>query len=290
MNYLTNEAVLRGAQAVETGDVYALGTPIGRKAGDPKSPSRQGAQHFMARDEGHYEAGKVESASDDYMNWADDVLNTYLHGTTHIDAPGHVWYDGQLYNGFDATTTKGGLDRCGIEHVADHGVVGRGVLIDIARHRGVDHLGRGERIELSELQECLDAEGVELQKRDIPIIRTGWIEAFYDGGVPTELEKLDEPGLTYTDAVAEWFHEMEIPAFGTDTIANEQTNSEETSSRLPLHPALIRDQGILFNEILKLDELANGCAENGTYSFLFVASPLKILGGTGSPVNPTAIT
>ena len=82
---------------------------------------------------------------------------------------------------------------------------------------------------------------------------------------------------------------MEIPAFGTDTIANEQTVSDETETVLPLHGALLRDQGVPFNEIDDLSELAEDCADDGKYDFLYVGSPLKVVGGTGSPVNPVAI-
>ncbi|MEF8869095.1 MAG: cyclase family protein, partial [Haloarculaceae archaeon] len=210
-----------------------------------------------------------------------------LHGTTHVDALGHSWYGDELYNGFDPETTKGGLDRCSVEPIAEHGVVGRGVLLDIARHRGVDHLERGERIPLEELLECADEQGVELEKRDVLVIRTGWLERFYAGEQEPVLE-FDEPGITYSGDLADWFYEMEVPAFATDTLANEQTYPE-SGIRLPLHATFIRDQGILLNEIALLDDLAADCAEDGKYDFLYTCSPLKVVRATGSPVNPIAI-
>jgi kynurenine formamidase len=81
---------------------------------------------------------------------------------------------------------------------------------------------------------------------------------------------------------------MEIPAFATDTLGNEQTESD-IGLRLPLHPTLIRDQGVLFIEITLLDGLAADCNADGKYDFLFVCSPLKVVRGTASPVNPLAI-
>ncbi|MFC6837743.1 cyclase family protein [Halomarina ordinaria] len=290
LNYLTEAEVLRGVQAVEHGRTFTLGLPIGRREGDPVWPGRSAADHYMELDKGHFESGKFEMPAAGGLEYADDVIYMFLQGTTQFDALGHVWYDDQLYNGFDAGTTKGGMGRCSIEPMADHGVVGRGVLLDVARHRGRERLDRGERITLDDLEACADEQGVDLRPRDIPLIRTGWIELFYEEGEEAFYgDEFDEPGITYSDDLVEWFHEMEIPAFGTDTIANEQTVSDETETLLPLHGALLRDQGVAFNEINRLDELADDCAEDGKYDFLYVGSPLKIVGGTGSPVNPIAI-
>ena len=284
VNYLTEAQVLRGIRAVEHGRTFSLGVPIGREEGDPKTPGRPDAQHYMRRDRGHYESGKVEG---DDRQGADDVLFLPVHGTTHVDALGHAWYDDELYSGFDPETTKGGLDRCSVEPIAEHGVVGRGVLLDIARYRGVDHLERNEHVTLEELLACADEQGVEIEDSDVPLIRTGWIERFYAGDREPVLE-YDEPGITYTEELVEWFHDTEIPAFVTDTLASEQTYSE-MGLRLPLHATLIRDQGVLFTEIALLDELAADCADDGKYDFLYTCSPLKIVGATGSPVNPIAI-
>ena len=284
VNYLAEPQVLEGARAIEHGKTFTLGVPIGRHEGDPKTPGRPETQHYMLRDRGHYEAGKLPT---DGRQGSDDVLTLALHGTTHIDALGHSWYGDEMYNGFDPETTKGGLERCSIEPIAEHGVVGRGVLLDIARHRGVDHLEYDATISLSELRACADEQGVELRPRDVLVIRTGWLERFY-AGEKAPVENFDEPGITYSDELAEWFHEMEIPTFVTDTLASERTYPE-SGIRLPLHATFIRDQGILITEITLLDELAEDCAEDGKHDFMYVCSPLKIVEGTASPVNPIAI-
>ncbi|MFB6170348.1 MAG: cyclase family protein [Haloarculaceae archaeon] len=283
VNYLDETQVLRGVRAVDSGRTFSLGVPIGHPDGDPKTPGRPDTQHYMARDHGHYVSGKEHRDREG----SDDVLIIPPHGTTHVDALGHSWYGDELYNGFDPDTTMGGLDRCSVEPIAEHGVVGRGVLLDVARHRGVDHLDRGEHISLDELRACADAQGVDLEPRDVLLIRTGWLERFYDGERDLIYE-FDEPGITYSAELVEWFDEMEIPSFVTDTLANEQTHSE-MGLRLPLHATFIRDLGILFTEIALLSELAADCADDGRYDFLFVCSPLKVVHGTGSPVNPLAI-
>jgi kynurenine formamidase len=213
-----------------------------------------------------------------------------LHGTTHLDALGHVWYDDQLYNGFDANTTKGGLDRCDVRPIAEHGLVGHGVLLDIARHRGVDHLERNDRITLEDIKECADEQDVAINQRDVLLLRTGWLELFYDGDKEAFFgDSFREPGITYSEELVRWFYEQEIPVYGTDTLANEQTRSETTDSYFPVHAALLRDQGLIFIEILNLETLAGHCASTGQYEFLFVSSPLKFTGATGSPVNPIVV-
>ncbi|MDX1744640.1 MAG: cyclase family protein [Halobacteriales archaeon] len=299
LNLLDQAQVLRGIGAVEDGDVIPLGLPIARDGGDPVWPTRSGTGHYMTRAEGQYAAGKLDRTP--YGGWqaSDDVIHMFTHGSTHLDALGHVWYDDALYNGFDAATTNGGLDRCGIENQAAHGIVGRGVLLDVARHRGVDALPAGERITVDELETCADAQDVTIESGDILLLRLGVLERFYEDGPDAFYDAyggthggepiLDDPGLTYTPAVARWFQDNEIPLFATDTVTAEQTVSEATGSRLPLHPALIRDQGVTISEMNDLATLGARCAETGRYTFCYMASPLRIEGGTGSPVNPLAI-
>jgi kynurenine formamidase len=289
VNHLTSEEVLRGVQSVEKGETFTLGVPLGRDEGDPVSPSRGQVGHYMKRDKGHFESGKVERPDYAGLESADDVLHMFIHGTTHVDALGHAWYDDTLYNGADATSTMGGLDHGSIVPIAEHGIVGRGVLLDLARHFDVDHLEKGRRVTLDDLLDCADAQDVKIKDRDVLVLRTGWLERFYEEGPDAIFEDFDEPGLTYSRELCDWFHETEVPLFATDTIANEQTTSETTGTRIPLHGTLLRDQGVVFNEIVFLDDLAADCATDDKYDFLYVAAPLKIVRATGSPVNPLAI-
>ena len=300
VRYLDAQQVLRGIQTVKRGDVFTLGVQVCNANGDPVAPGRNMPQRFMMRDKGHYESGKVKRV-EGYGGGesSEDLLMLPLHGTTHFDALGHVWYGDKLFNGFDANTTKGGLEFCSIAPIAEHGVIGRAVLADIPRFKGIEHLENGYHIPFEELKACLSWQNTEIQKRDILLVRTGWLNVFYGG----EREKfygedeeksgrsfnLIEPGLSYEKELIEWFYEMEIPALCTDTLGNEQTFSSTTCTHFPLHRALIRDQGVLFGEIFNLETLAEDCAKDKIYEFMFMASPLKINGGTGSPANPMAI-
>lgn len=298
VNWLTATEVLRGVRAVKTGETFTLGVPIDAPNGDPIWPTRSPAGHYMTQDKGSIDAGKRDREPFGYMESSDDLVHLFTHGTTHHDALGHVWYDDELYNGFDARTTNGGLERCGAEHVADHGIVGRAVLIDIARHRGVDALAADERITLSEVETCIEEQGVELDGYEILLLHTGCLDYFYDEGAdafydrygdPSNRDTLLEPGLTYTKEVVEWFHDHKIPAFCTDTITAEQTRSGETGTLIPLHPALLRDLGMVVTEMVRLDDLSAACEADGRYDCLFVSGPLKVVGGTAAPANPVAI-
>ncbi|MNR46370.1 hypothetical protein D3C85_1653250 [compost metagenome] len=87
----------------------------------------------------------------------------------------------------------------------------------------------------------------------------------------------------------EWFHQMEIPNLVTDTMANEVAVDPQSGVLIPLHNALMRNLGVAFTEVVILDELARDCAEDGQWQFLYTAAPLKIVGGSGAPVNPIVI-
>jgi kynurenine formamidase len=113
---------------------------------------------------------------------------------------------------------------------------------------------------------------------------------FYkDGPAAFYGDTFNEPGLEYSPELVSWFQEREIVSLSTDTIANEVTFDPATKIVLPLHAALMRNLGVLFSEILWLEDLAADCAEDSQYSFLYAAAPINVVGGTGSPVNPVVV-
>lgn len=290
LNFLTNEEILRGVRAVKSGKVFALGVPVARPQGDPLYPSRSQPIRTMAMDKGFYLSGLAQPMNGG-LEYADDVITMYLQGTTQYDALGHVWHGDTIYNGYDAKTTMGGLQKCSIEPIANHGVVGRGILLDMARFKGKKHLGPNEPITVADLEAAAKQQKSPIEKHDILLIRTGWLQRFYDEGMNGIFPdgQFAEPGLAYSPELVKWFHQMEIPSIGTDTIASEQSAHEESGTGLVLHMALLHYQGIIFNEIDWLEDLAADCEKDGQYTFLFVGSPLKVVRGAGSPVNPIAI-
>jgi kynurenine formamidase len=120
-------------------------------------------------------------------------------------------------------------------------------------------------------------------------VRTGFIPYWYQTTPEEFYEGFCEPGLTYSRELVEWFQRMEIPNLVTDTIANEVTFDPVSGVALPLHCSLMRNLGVTLTEIAWLDDLAEACAADGRWSFLYTAAPLKLVEGTGAPVNPVVI-
>ena len=158
----------------------------------------------------------------------------------------------------------------------------------MARFRGKANLDAAETFTHLDLQECAAAQGVELRKRDIIVIRTNFLKLFFEQG-DAFYEGFCEPGLVYSPELVEWFQQMEIPNLVTDTIANEVTTDPNNGIALVLHNALMRNLGVTLTEIADLEELAADCAEDGRYEFLYAAAPLKVHQASGSPVNPLAL-
>lgn len=291
LNYLTPAEVLRGIRQVRTGRVFPLGLPIGDPRGDLVWPGRVPTQHYMVSDRAMYLAGKRDPiAGTGGVEYSDDVVHMFLQGTTQLDSLGHIWYDGQLYNGYDANTTTAGLSKNGIDKVASRGIAGAAVLLDVARYKGKEMLDRGEEVTLDDLLATAASQGMTVQRRDMLLLRTGFYLHYVRGGAKEYIgERLSEPGPTYSPELVAWMHEREIPLYGTDTMGNEQTVSSRTGTVQPLHPALITRLGMTLAEMLWLEELAAYCAETKQYRFFFMASPLRVVGGAGSPVNPLAI-
>ncbi|MCW2705981.1 MAG: hypothetical protein JWQ37_3976 [Blastococcus sp.] len=287
LNYLTADEVMRGIRHIQKGEVFTLQRLIGDPKGDPVWPGRTPAERTQVLDESSWDTDGAPQFPGG-LHYADDKINAYLQGSTQYDALGHLWYDGKIWNGYDARTTVGGLSKASVVPIAERGVVGRGILLDIARWRGKNSLDKGETFTHEDLMACAKAQGTEIQKRDILIIRTNFLQLFHDQG-DAFYEGFNEPGLVYSPELVRWFQDMEIPNLATDTIANEVTTDPNNGVALPLHCALMRNLGVALTEICDLEKLAASCADDGQYTFFYAAAPLKVSLAAGSPVNPLVI-
>jgi kynurenine formamidase len=221
-----------------------------------------------------------------------DFLGMAAHGDchTHVDALNHISYHGLTYNGKQATevlTSRGGT-ALGIDAIgASGGVVGRGVLLDLPRFRGVKWLEPGEAVTRAELEACETAEGAHLDEGDIFVYRTGHHRRRlelgpWDNGPDGE----GKAGL-HVDTVP-WMHERGVAAFLPDGDGEAIPSSVEGMT-YPLHPLQIVAMGMLTADSLQLEDLAQACEEEGRFDFMVVGLPLRLPGGTGSPWNPIAI-
>lgn len=288
---LQDEAKVRQALSlVRNGTVISLGQAIGQAKGvDPVWPGRLPAQRYMVKNWADYHVGKVAAPAGG-VSFSSDDLHLSLHGTTHVDALGHVFADNTLYNGYPAHSTVGGLARNGVEKLAAKGLVLPAVLVDLPKTLGPTCAEADFHVTCGMLKETLAAEDAELQSGMALLVRTGWIEQRFKGRTTLGQDpNYREPGLTDDQDTLDFFADHDVVLYGTDTLGNEQTISAQSGDFQPLHRILIQQLGIIFVEIMDLESLAAACAERGQYTFCLMLSPLKITGATASPVNPLAL-
>lgn len=209
----------------------------------------------------------------------------YHHDThTHLDALCHVAFDGLLYNGQPCErVTSEGAAVGSIETLRD-GLVGRGVLLDVPRLRGVPWLEPGEHVLADDLEAAERAQGVTVGQGDILLIRTGHARRLAELG-PWETAGA-KAGLHPT--AMPLLAERRIAALGSD--GNSDTAPSSTDGvAFPIHVLAINAMGVHLLDYLQLERLGLACEAHGRWEFLFVSAPLRIVGGTGSPVNPIAI-
>jgi kynurenine formamidase len=207
---------------------------------------------------------------------------------TQWDGLGHVGYDGLLYNNVsvDSISTIAGSSTLSIDQIAKRGIVGRGVLLDIARLDGVDRLTVDYAITPDDLDAAEAKQGVKAGPGDIVLVRTGWLRNFtVDGSIEGYWN--GSPGLTFE--CAEWLHKRDIAAIASDNWGVEIVPQNVTELPVPFHCVAIRDMGMTLGEIFVLDELGDACERSGRWSFFFTAPPLLVVGGVGSPITPLAI-
>ena len=284
LNFITPDKVAQAARLVTRGAVFALGIPLQRNG--PQSGTRQRFNpiHLMFRGGGDQPADVV--AGEGYGG-SDDMIIMPLQCVTQWDSLAHVFYAGQMYNGYDAKlVTSTGTTKNSIAKTADK-IVSRGVLLDVARDKGVESLEPGYAITVEDLEHCAAAENVRVESGDILLVRTGHMTRALNRGDWGDFDTGPAPGLSFY--TAPWLHANQIAALAADNYAVEVRPSELPPFRSPLHIATIPNMGLTLGEIFYLDALAADCAEDGRWEFLLVAPPLPVTGGVGSPINPYAM-
>jgi len=276
LNLLTPDVVLAAARVCTTGRVYSLSLPI-QQEGVPIVAYRNPPMRLTLTNDSDKGMFAEYGAPDTGAN--EDFLVLASHNETHMDALCHVFHEGLMYNGYpaDSARTRAGATRCGIDKTPF--IVGRGVLLDLPAHQGVEHLDAPHVITGDELEACAQSQGTELRAGDILLVRTGWIEQFLAD--PT-MEMPMQPGLGY-DA-CDLIRDLDIAAVGADNSAVEAIPFDRDVF-LGVHIELLVKLGIPLVEHLVLSELAR----DGVRECLFVTAPLVVTGGMGSPVNPIAI-
>jgi kynurenine formamidase len=287
LNFLTPAVVKAAAANVRQGRVISLSLPIKGSTSSsvaesvPHLKGRPLPQHFMSVDGADYEAGVKQPAGG--RGIADDALIVSPHGTTtHMDALCHMWTGKEIYNGHPASRIRSyGATRCGMETVP--GITTRGILFDAAGFMGKPVLDPTDRIGAAELEAMSKAAGVTVGQGDAIVLRTGWPTVFAES--PDRYWN-GEPGLSADGA--RWLAERDISLVASDNSAISGLNTDGLADEGlddDIHMIFLWRHGIYLMEMLWLEELA--AARQST--FLFMVAPLRIVGGTGSPVNPLAV-
>jgi len=325
INLLTPAKVLEGVREVTEGISFCLSLPLDFPGGIALNQRRHPPKIAPTEDmdgvpDTFYNVHMSEMpdwGDPKYVDvWADDVVTLSLQYSTQWDSLAHVGaefdVDGDgveeavYYNGYragidlvgpnDDAAGDGVGHRCfahhlGLEHMAWHGVQGRGVLIDLVHHLGLDW----RAVNLETLQEVMDADGVVVEPGDILLLHTGFATKVL------EWDKNLDPRTIFTtacyldahdDALLDWIAESQISALVADNYAVEgllgKDRDPSRHSFLPLHHLCLFKLGVPLGEMWYLHELAAWLRDHQRSRFLLTAPPLRLPGIVGSPVTPIA--
>jgi kynurenine formamidase len=294
LNAITPEMIAKAAGLVKQGKVYPLGEELHGDVARVVRPARFGVQVINEAD--GYDRMAATSGSFDPKRYQGAASFTIMHNHTgsHLDTFAHIYRENALFNNMPPPKPVG----------TEHGdaasvkfMVGRGVLLDIARYKKSDPLPGDYWITLEDLQNTAKAQNVEIRKGDILLVRTGWRKTWDEPDASGRLDaahtKWHQPQPGVGPDCLKFLNDMDIVAIGADNAAVEWGFPPDPKYQrkafgflaLPLHTDILWNRGGYIMEILNLDELAKDQA----YEFLFVLGPLLLRGGIGVPINPIAI-
>jgi kynurenine formamidase len=276
LNHLTPQRRVAAAALASSGITVSLAHDLGT---DPTPENPHPAQHHMlasgdARDSNGiagYEAARDHLALD-------------IHGlsTTHVDALSHMFVRGEMYGGRPASEVRSDGARSNTVMSMAGGVVGRGVLLDVPWGLGIDYFDAGAVVTVAELEATEAAQGVRVGAGDILLVR--W------GRGPRRAAKAGFDGFSGLHAEClPWLNEREIAVLGSDGISDPMPFVGTPDWPFPVHQIGITAMGLHLIDNMALDELAEICAGEQRWEFLFAMAPLRIERGTGCPVNPIAV-
>ncbi|WP_181779950.1 cyclase family protein [Pseudonocardia pini] len=284
-HHVTPERIAAAARLIRRGAVFSLALPLDRHGPMRGGGPRVNPQHVMLRTPHDPLPGRDDGG---LQRASDDAVYFPLQCSTQWDAFPHFFYDGVTYGGrgFDSVTTLDGAAHNSITNLSDR-AVGRGVLLDVARHLGREALEPGDAIQAEDLAACAAAQGVEVGAGDFVLVRTGHLERRRAAGDWGDYAGGPAPGLGLS--TAEFLCDHEVAAVATDTWGVEAIPYETPDLMSPLHVVLLVNAGVYLGEMWDMEALAADCAADGVHEFFLTAPPLMVTGAVGSPLNPQAI-
>jgi kynurenine formamidase len=302
LNLLTEARTVRALRHVRSGRVFNLGLPLHEPRRNAESRRANPVHQILYV--GHEKNGFQPGGPDDLSTGSvgrDDYLEVlWLQGSTQWDGLGHFRHlEHGNYNGVpDAAIHGEDGARLGVDRWAQRGIVGRGVLVDVARYRTsvgrpLDPVGN-EPITADDLVATLEHQGTEVEPGDVLLLRTGWMGHFLAQD-DAERERLitpahqSNPGLEGSDEVLTLLWDLHVAALAADNITVEAHPATDPERAFRLHSHLLPLLGMPLGELWVLDELATACAADGDHAFLLVSVPLNVRGGLGSPAQAVAL-
>ena len=280
LNFITPQRRIAAATLVRDGITVSCARDL---AVDPSVENPRPAQHHML-----VAGDAADSLGVPGLGATADYVGVSFHGmaTSHIDALCHIVVEGRLFNGFPASEVKSTGARRGAIGVAADGIVGRGVLLDVPRLRGAAWLEPREAILPEELERAEAEQGVRVGEGDLLLVATGRDTRRAELG-PWDPNGVGLAGLD--PRCIPWLAERCIAVLGSDGVSDPLPASRIPRWPLPVHQCCLAGMGVHLLDNLALAELARACADRKRWEFLFAVAPLRIPGGTGSPINPIAI-
>ena len=272
LNFITPQKRLEAAQLIRTGKTLSLAFPLDTV-------------------QSHYNRNPLEHRFSKDDLWKGSVFNSDYYGLayhgsmhSHIDGLTHITHQGKIYNGFSINTiTERGAQRLGIENM-QNGIVSRALIIDLPKLKGVDYIPSGTAIYAKDLQAFEQQFGVQIQTGDVLLLYTGrWIEWSEN---PHWEPFARAAGLHYS--AMEYLYQKQIAVLGSDGI-NDVFPSPHPTQSAPVHKLALVAMGLPLLDNLNLEAVVKAAENEKRWAFFFVASPLIVNGGTGSPLNPLIV-
>ncbi|MBL4821754.1 MAG: cyclase family protein [Gammaproteobacteria bacterium] len=264
LNLITPEIRVQAAQLVRSGVSVSLAHNYSQGVGDNPEPP---FDHHLTGggDQGPF-----------FMERVSFSFHGGLH--THMDALCHMFHKGKMYNGFpQEAVDETGCSKLGIT-APKQGIMTRGVLMDIAKLKGVDYLAPGTPIYVEDLEAWEQQTGLMVRSGDVLLVRTGrWATP----------EGAGQGTVGLHASVAPWLKERGVVMIGGDYF-NDVTPSGVEGVALPIHQLALVAMGIWLFDNLDLEALAVEATTQQRWEFLLTGAPIPVEGGTGSPFNPIA--
>jgi kynurenine formamidase len=288
-NHITPQMVRDAAGLVRSGQVVGLGLQFNQNGPQTGANGRFNCLRYSVATGTDHTAGRQMWARGPLpreMGYADDTVVLHLQSATHWDSLSHIFHRGRMFNGYPADEfTAQGSARNGSEALRSK-LVGRGVLLDLPRAKGVAWLEDGYAITADDLEEAAEYGKVTICTGDIVLLRTGQMARCLEQGWGTYAGG-DAPGLSFF--TIPWLANRKVAAVASDTWGVEVRPNELPNSFQPFHIPTVVYMGLLLGEMFDLEGLAAACADDGRYEMFVSAPPLAFTGTAGAPPGPVAI-